>query len=159
MKITAFDVAHRFIDIREIPGEKDHPLIQWGFMLCGWGVETADEVPWCSAFAQIPAYILRLPRSKSARARSWLEVGHAVGLGDAKPGFDVAILKRGDGDQPGPDNITAPGHVGFFAGWDREEFPSGAFITQVLVLGGNQGNRVSIVRYPQDRLLGIRRLA
>ncbi len=131
-------------------------MIQWGFMLCGWGTDTADEVPWCSAFAQIPPYILRLPRSKSARARSWLEVGYAVELGDAKPAFDVVILKRGGGDQPGPEVIDAPGHVGFFAGIDFQE--DNYQLNKILVLGGNQSNRVSIARYPAVNVLGIRRL-
>jgi hypothetical protein len=39
------------------------------------------------------------------------------------------------------------GHVGFYAGED----PTGYH-----VLGGNQGNRVSITRIRQDRLLGAR---
>ena len=39
------------------------------------------------------------------------------------------------------------GHVGFYAGEDADAFH---------VLGGNQGNAVSIVRIGRDRLLGAR---
>lgn len=107
-----------------------------------------DAVPWCSAFANYVAWLLRLPRSKSLRARSWLLVGQSV---EEAPevGFDVVILKRGGGDQPGPEVIEAQGHVGFYAGRENG---------RVLVLGGNQGDEVNIRAYDPDRVLGIRRL-
>ena len=151
MKVTAFDVAQRFVGLKELRGKKHHPLIQWGFMLCSWDSDTPDEVPWCSAFAQIPAHILRLPRSKSARARSWLQVGRPIvdPLDELRAAYDVVILRRGGGDQPGPEVIEAPGHVGFFAGLEERH---------VLVLGGNQGDAVSIRPYPVERVLGYRRL-
>lgn len=84
-------------------------------------------------------------------ARSWLSVGEPIEFRDAEPGFDVVILQRGGGNQPGPDDLTAPGHVGFFAGWANG-------VERVQVLGGNQGNKVSIVSYPSERILGLRRL-
>ena len=73
-------------------------------------------------------------------ARSWLEIGTSIHILEAQVGFDVVILSRG----------AAPsGHVGFFAGWDKG---------QIRVLGGNQGNRVSIATFPKERILGVRRL-
>jgi len=108
-----------------------------------------DEVPWCSAFVNYICWLLRLPRSKDLRARSWLEVGTPVTLEQATPGFDIVVLKRGSPPQPGPDVIDAPGHVGFFAGFD------GALIE---VLGGNQANTVKVSRYDPQNLLSIRRL-
>jgi len=59
------------------------------------------------------------------------------------------ILRRGQGEQPGPDVIDAPGHVGFFAG------VSGG---SILVLGGNQSDAVNVKAFPADSVLGIRRL-
>ena len=79
-----------------------------------------DEVPWCSAFMNYICWLLRLPRSKSLRARSWLSVGTPIDISDARPGFDVVILKRGIGRQPGPDNLTATGHVALFAGLEGD---------------------------------------
>jgi hypothetical protein len=73
-----------------------------------------------------------------------------VCLEEAEIGFDVVIFKRGSGNQPGPDVIEAPGHVGFFAGREGN---------RVLVLGGNQSDSVNVSRYPSRRLLGIRRLS
>lgn len=149
--MTPFDLAHRFVgEVTELPGKQDSPFIQWCFESCGYGPDTADEVPWCSAFANRIAWILRLPRSKSARARSWLLVGEVVSISSAETGFDVVILKRGGGNQPGPDVIKAPGHVGFFAGRERGG--------RVLILGGNQGDAVSVVGFGDERILGVRRL-
>lgn len=148
--MTPYAIALRYVGLRELAGAAQHPFIQWCFSLCtGYGYDTADEVPWCSAFAQHPAWELRLPRSKSAAARSWLTVGIPVLPSHAAVGFDVVILTRGAGPQPGPDVIAAPGHVGYFAGWDDD---------RVLLLGGNQSDGVRIDRFARDRILGIRRL-
>jgi uncharacterized protein (TIGR02594 family) len=149
--VTPFDLAQRYVGtVLERPGGSDHPLIQWWLSLCGFGLDAHDEVPWCSAFANGIAWELRLPRSKSAAARSWLAVGLPVGLGDARPGHDVVVIQRGDGKQPGPEVLNAQGHVGWFAGVEGKN---------VLILGGNQGNQVSVASFPVSRLLGIRRLA
>jgi uncharacterized protein (TIGR02594 family) len=153
LKITAFDLAQRYVGIKEIAGGMNHPLIQWWLSLCGFSLETPDETPWCSAFVNGIAWELRLPRSKSAAARSWLTVGRPIDLLSAQPGFDVAIIKRGEA-QPGAAILNAPGHVGFYAGRD----PSGTLGANIHLLAGNQGNMVSIAGFPQDKILGIRRL-
>lgn len=59
-------------------------------------------------------------------------------------------ILRGGGDQPGPETIDAPGHVGFYAGIEGDN---------ILTLGGNQSDSVGISSYPVDRMLGIRRLS
>ena len=149
--MTGFQLAHRYIgEVLERPDEAHHPLIQWWHSRCGLGFDTPDEVPWCSSFVNGIAWELRLPRSKSAAARSWLAIGAAVEIEDARPGWDVVILKRGTGSQPGPDVTRgAAGHVGWFAGVEQDV---------VLVLGGNHGNAVSIARFQTAQILGIRRL-
>lgn len=150
--MTAFDLAQRYIGIREIVGAKNHPLIQWWLSLCSLSMDTPDETPWCAAFANGIAWELRLPRSKSAAARSWLTVGRPIGIDEAKPEFDVVILKRGGGSQPGPEVTSgAPGHVGFFAALGPNR--------TVLLLGGNQNNGVTVQPFSLDLLLGVRRLA
>lgn len=109
-----------------------------------------DDTPWCSAFTNYIAWLLRLPRSKSLAARSWLTVGTPVNIDQAKPGFDVVILTRGV-DPPGPEVLSAPGHVGFFAGLEQ--------FRHVLLLGGNQDDQVMVAPYSATRVLGVRRLA
>ena len=147
--MTLFDLAQRFVgEIREQAGPIHHPFIQWSFTTCGYGLQTPDETPWCSSFLNGLCWLLRLPRSKSARARSWLTVGRPISLEDAQPG-DVVVLKRGDGEQPGADVLDAPGHTGLYAGTEG---------VHVLILGGNQSDGVTIGRWPRALILGIRRV-
>jgi len=147
MNITAFDIAQRFVGIKEVGGSVDNPQIMAMLNLdMSWPEN--DEVPWCSAFTNYVCWLLRLPRSKNLRARSWLEVGKGIPLDTAEAG-DIIVLKRGKGEQPGPEVLKAPGHVGFYAG------RFGDFIE---VLGGNQSDTVKVSRYPVKNLLGVRRL-
>jgi uncharacterized protein (TIGR02594 family) len=118
-------------------------------MLCALGPDQPDTVPWCSSFVNAICWMLRLPRSKSAAARSWLLVGRAVPLHDAQVG-DVVILRRG-GNTQGPEVIAAPGHVGLFAGADLTR-------GVVHVLGGNQSDGVSVAGFKAVDVLGVRRL-
>lgn len=148
IEISAYEIAQRFVGIKEVSGSTANPQILAMLRLDQkWPGD--DSVPWCSGFVNYVAWLLRLPRSKSLRARSWLTVGEVVSLEHAEAGFDLVIFKRGSGHQPGPDVIDAPGHVGFYAGIDG---------SKILVLGGNQSDSVSISRYPKSRLLGVRRL-
>lgn len=149
LELTPYDLAQRFVGISEVSGPTSNPHVLAMLRLDQEWPE-GDHVPWCSGFMNYIVWLLRLPRSKSLRARSWLLVGKSVSLEEAEIGFDVVILKRGSGNQPGPDVIEAPGHVGFFAG--REG-------TRILVLGGNQADSVNVSRYPSGRVLGIRRLS
>src|SRR5262249_31145424 len=135
MDITAFQLAQRYVGIQEIAGDKDHPLVQWWLSLCGFPTDVHDEVAWCSAFVNGIAWELRLPRSKSAAARSWLNVGTPVKLLDWQVGWDVVVLSRTDN--------PAQGHVGFYAGY---EVPG----SRVLVLGGNQTNAVCVEGFPNE---------
>ena len=145
--MNPFDLAQRFVGLKEVGGSVDNPQIMAMLKLDnGW--PESDEVPWCSAFVNYICWLLRLPRSKSLRARSWLMVGVGVHLDSAKVG-DVVVLKRGKGDQPGPEVIEAPGHVGFYAG---------RFDGFIEVLGGNQSDTVKVSRYPSKSLLGVRRI-
>lgn len=149
MEVTAFSLAQRFVGVAEVGGPKSNPLVLAMLRLDTAWVEE-DATAWCSAFVNFVCWLLRLPRSKSLAARSWLSVGAPVALEDARPGFDVVVLSRGAGEQPGADILAALGHVGFFAGVDA---------AAVWVLGGNQGDRVSVMPYNRGRVLGVRRLA
>jgi uncharacterized protein (TIGR02594 family) len=142
----AFEMAQRYVGTKEVGGTMDNPLIMAMLKLDADWVNH-DEVPWCSAFANWIHWHVRLGRSKSLRARSWLEVGKGIPLDDATHG-DIIVIKRGKGNQPGPEITDAPGHVGFYAGM------FGEFIE---ILGGNQSDTVKISRYPRQRLLGVRR--
>lgn len=144
----AFDIAQRFVGTDEIVGTLDNPVLMAMLKLDNDWPEH-DEVPWCSAFVNFVCWLVRLPRSKNLRARSWLTIGSGVDLDEAMIG-DVVVLQRGSGDQPGPEVLNAPGHVGFYAGMN------GNFIE---LLGGNQSNTVKVSLYPKSRLLAVRRIS
>lgn len=144
--MTPFDLASRFIGELPERADGDHPFIVWGHELCRLDV-TTDEVPWCSSFVNAICWMLRVQRSKSAAARSWLSYGVALAdLSEAQPGYDIVVLKRGIS--------PLAGHVGFYAG--REWSAAGE--SKIHILGGNQGDNVSIARFPAELLLGTRRL-
>lgn len=108
---------------------------------------TSDEVAWCAAFVGWCLETAGVRASGSAAARSYLTWG--AGLSPAHPPVGaVMVLARGNGGQPGADVTDAPGHVGFFFGWGEPG--------RILLLGGNQGDQVSIGSFPVHRLLGVR---
>lgn len=145
--MTLLDHAKSFIGLKEVAGAASNPAILAMLQLdAKW--PTGDETPWCSAFANFVTSNCGLERSRSLAARSWLKVGEPIARPDAQPG-DVVILKRGAGVQPGPEVLNASGHVGFVSGFENGK---------VLVLGGNQGDSVSIAAFPEARVLGYRRL-
>lgn len=155
MEVTAFSIAERFVGLEEVPGAVSNPAILAMLQLDNrWPQD--DEIAWCSAFVNYVAWLLRLPRSKSLAARSWLGVGKVVPLSNnelfsdgPKVGYDVVVLRRGV-NSPGPEVLQAPGHVGFFAGYSPGV---------VHILGGNQGDSVNVSSFSVDRILGVRRLA
>ena len=150
MEVTPYQIAHRFIGIKEAKGLSHNPLIVAMHQVgsdAKWVND--DETPWCSSFVGFICFVLGIPRTKSARARSWLQMGDRLNLDNAKVGWDIVILKRGK-DQPGPDVMNAPGHVGFYAGHDQ---------SKITILGGNQGDSVSLKNFPLHDTLAIRRLS
>lgn len=159
--LDAFDIAQRFIGMREVPGAVHNPAILAMLRLDPGGEwALADEVPWCSAFVNYICWLTRLPRSKSLAARSWLNVGEALdgnGLSDAGKG-DIVVLRQSL-TAPGAEVQNQPGHVGFFAGRHRSPAGAGGYQNWVQVLGGNQGDAVTIASFREELVLSIRRLA
>ncbi len=95
-----------------------------------------DATPWCSALANWVTISCGVAGSGKANARSWLRWGD--GLVEPVPGCIVVFSRP---------PLPAQGHVAFFA---RKV---GGLI---FVLGGNQGDAVSLKPYPERRLLGYR---
>jgi uncharacterized protein (TIGR02594 family) len=96
-----------------------------------------DETNWCSSFVNWCLRQVAIPGTGNAAARSWLRWGQVLEL--PRRGA-IAVLWRGK-----PDGWQ--GHVGFL---DRLEGD------RIWLLGGNQGNAVSIAAFPRARLLGYR---
>jgi len=142
---SPLDVARRFLGTREVQGHLANARVLAMLQLCDAGVSD-DVTPWCSAFVNYVAWLLGLPRSGSLAARSWLRVGVEIPIAEARPGFDVVVLNRGGPTNPA---LSGPGHVGFFVSLDEHE---------VTLLGGNQGDAVSVGRFARVNVLGVRRL-
>lgn len=124
--------ARSHVGLREIPGPKHNPtIVKWLTKLKAWW--TDDETPWCGTFVAhcFDSVNIALPKHWY-RAKDWLNWGEKVAprLGA------VAVFDRAGG-----------GHVGILVGENA---------TQYAVLGGNQGNAVSIIGVYKYRLLGCR---
>lgn len=122
--------ARKYIGQSEIPGKAHNPtILNWLHNLKAWWKD--DETPWCGTFA---AHCLRvggrdIPKDWM-RAKEYAFVGKRL----PKPAYGcLAVFTRQGG-----------GHVGFVVGRDR--------YGNLLVLGGNQGNRVSIASFPMSRV-------
>ena len=139
---SVYDLAAGYLGIEEWPGARHNPAIVKFAADVGHSWVQDDETPWCASFVGAVLAQAGLPHTGRLNARSYLEWGEPVPLAEAERG-DVVVFWRGSPD-------SWQGHVGFFGGRN----PSG----DIMVLGGNQGNAVSVAAYPQSRLLGVRRL-
>lgn len=123
--------AMLYIDLAEIPGPKHSPVIQsWLHKLRAWWSD--DETPWCGVFVAhcIEASGFALPKYWM-RARAWADWG--TRLAAPVPGC-IAVFERAGG-----------GHVGFVVGRTSAD--------RLMVLGGNQGNQVSIAQFNRARVI------
>lgn len=93
---------------------------------------------WCAAFVNSVLATNGLQGNGALNARSFLTYGKGV---DRPEKGDIVVLKRG--------NNAAQGHVGFYAGEGRNG--------QILVTGGNQGNKVSTAGFSRADVLAYRR--
>jgi len=94
----------------------------------------SDETPWCSSFVNWCMEQSGRKGTDSAWARSWLKWGYPINI--PYRGC-IVVLSRGEKN----------GHVGFYISQTHSE---------ILVLSGNQGNKVCEAYYPKARLLGYR---
>jgi len=134
-------VAYALIGTREVPGSGNSPtILGWaksiGTKVIGW-VYTQDSIPWCGLFM---AYCMKQagiePPYGPLRALAWKDWGTNVPAADLAPG-DVLVFSREGG-----------GHVGYFVGQDTNYY---------FVLGGNQGDAVSITKIAKNRCVARRR--
>ncbi len=124
------------LGIGEFPGHPDNPRIVAYHNACDDTVSD-DEVPWCSSFVNWAIGRANQPRTRSRAARSWLQWGVPI----TEPIYGcVCILWR-----ESPESWK--GHVGFYLGETGDD---------IIMLGGNQGDEVSVRRYPRGRVLGYR---
>lgn len=133
----------KLLGVAEVVGKgSNKTIIGWRDELNRSGVTISgysdDDIPWCGLFAAIVAARAgKVPVDGPLWARNWANFGKAA---DAASLGDVLVFVRPGGG----------GHVGFYIAEDA---------TAYHVLGGNQGNRVSISRIAKDRCIARRRPA
>lgn len=129
--------AYKLIGVKETIGKDNNPkILGWADELGLKKVYTADEIPWCGLFVAYVCHKAGKPVvDKPLWARNWSKWGTKQSV--AMLG-DILVFERG----------ANSGHVGIYVGEDA---------TAYHVLGGNQGDSVSITRILKKRCIAIRR--
>lgn len=121
---------------QEIAGGADNRRILALFRDAGHPEIAHDETAWCAAYVGACLERSGISGTASLMARSFLSWGHKIDSGRLGA---VAVFSRG--------SDPALGHVGFLVGENGDG---------LYVLGGNQGDAVSVQRFDRALLLGLR---
>ena len=122
--------------VAEIAGSRDNTRVVRYYADVGHPQVDNDEVAWCAAFLGACLERADIGSTRSLMARSYLDWGQRA---DEPRYGAVAVLSRG--------SDPTLGHVGFLIG----ETPA-----DIILLGGNQNDSVSVQAFPRARLLGLR---
>jgi len=127
----------RWLNLREARGAADNPeILEWAKEEGGSIAKdyTHDEIPWCSLFANMLLTKVGIEGTKTLWALDWDKWGQKL-PGPAVGAF--APMKREGG-----------GHIAIVVGRDAH--------SNLMCLGGNQSDGVSIIPFPADRPLSFR---
>ncbi len=130
------DHAWAEIGQRESPGDADNPRIMAFYRELGHADAAHDEIAWCAAFVGASLERSGVSSTLSLLARSYLSWGDAIESGRLGA---IAIFSRGSDE--------SSGHVAFYLDDDG---------SRVFVLGGNQGDAVTVTAIDRNRLLSLR---
>lgn len=120
--------------LEEIDGKDNPRVIEYGKSV---ELEIDDSsTPWCATFVNYVLIKAGYKGSKSAVARSFIHWGREI----EGPVYGcITVFSRG--------SSSWKGHVGFFVGHQGDN---------LLILGGNQDNSVSIKPYKKSKVLAYR---
>lgn len=120
--------------IQETKGAQHNKAILGYWKEAGIKGVSDDETPWCAAFVNAMLARAKIPGTGKANAKSF--IGWGTKLDKPVPGCIVVL------DRP---PVAWQGHVGFFVSADPHR-------DTVTLLGGNQGDRVSIASFKASRV-------
>lgn len=133
--------------VMEDGAKTSNPLVQGWIEKAGGGKDRSSiKTPWCAYFHDAMLIEAGVGAMKSGLARAHLKWGDRVDDDDDsawRVGDSVIFRRLVNGVDNGIN-----GHIAFLLEWDDRT---------VTVLGGNQGDRVSVAVYTRDTILGIRR--
>ena len=137
-----FEIAESYVGLKEIKGVRHNPTIlgwlrDFGKNIGRWG-KSRDETPWCAVFVSHCLASAGMTTTQSALAASYATYGKPSKL---TPGAVIVIKRK----RTGSDSSTgsrAGYHVGFLIRITS---------THYIILGGNQGNRVSRRRFSRKK--------
>ena len=134
-----YDAAAKYLGTREIPGPGTNSIIKgWIRAAAKWLDYDDSSTPWCGCFrGAIGMETSTGVPAEHYRAKNWLKWGSGVHtIREAIKGDTVILVRKGGF------------HVALF---DRL---AGDY---VYLLGGNQGNAVSVAKFPINQIEGLRR--
>lgn len=121
----------------EIVGRQSNPVIMAWAQELNLRQYTNDDIPWCGLYMAI---VMKRADREVVKDPLWARNWANFGVASSTPMLgDVLVFSRESG-----------GHVGIYVGETRQSYH---------VLGGNQGNAVSIVLIAKNRLIACRRPA
>jgi len=131
------ETALKYLGLAEVKGPKHNPtIVKWWRLIRA--PFTDDETAWCAAFVGGVLAEAGIRSSRSAAARSYLKWG--TPLPGPAVGAVVVFWRK---------SPASPfGHVAFVVGRDA--------YGNLMALGGNQGDKVSIAPFDPDRVLAYR---
>jgi uncharacterized protein (TIGR02594 family) len=132
-------IARKDLGLREVAGPASNPEIMRYWSACDYDPPEGDETAWCSAAANNWMQKAGQPGTRQPNARSWERWG--AELKTPKLGC-IVVFWRGS-------PTSWQGHVALYIG-------PGDKPGHIKVLGGNQGNSVSIAEYPASQVIGYR---
>lgn len=136
LRLTLLETCLSTLGEREVTGPKSNPtILAWIRARLPWAKDDSTTA-WCGLWLAAMCQHAQLPIPEKAwKAAAWKDWGHVRAPIAALPG-DVAILTRPGGH-----------HVGAVLKVTRH---------QIWLLGGNQGNAVSVRSYPFSRVQSVR---
>lgn len=144
---NAYDVAKKYIGLKEIEGNKHNPkIIEWVDRLnfrAEYGIDS-DEVAWCATFANGILLEFGLQGTGSPRAKSFLDIGTTYNIGDKLPDKPYAIIAVSHRGYLSPNKREGSGHVEIV---DPESITKQGYNS----IGGNVTDQVKAMNRTYDR--------
>lgn len=129
-EIPWLTIAKGYLGTHEGVGDADNPKVVELFALAGHPEVKHDSVAWCAAFVGGVLKKAGVENTGSLAARSYEKFGVRLEM----PMFGCIGIKRRKG-------LAWAGHVGFVVGANRN---------QIILLGGNQNDMVSVAAFKRE---------